>query len=171
MGAPLDSLETANPPTISQGSAYIFTRSGTTWSLQQELNASDGARRDNFGVSVAIDGNTVVVGSHLDDVGSNSNQGSAYVFTRSGAVWTEQAKLTAAQGAAGDRFGIGLEISGDTIVVGTRFGQGAAYVFTRSGTVWTQQQQILPSDGAAGDEFGVNVTISGEAILLGVGAY
>ncbi|HEX8734126.1 MAG TPA: FG-GAP repeat protein, partial [Pyrinomonadaceae bacterium] len=166
VGVPLDSLESINPASVSEGSAYIFTRSGTSWALQQKLAASDAANRDYFGANVSIDGDTAVVGALFDDVGASVNQGSAYVFTRTGTVWTQQAKLTAAQGAAGDRFGASVEISGETIVVGTKRDQGAAYVFTRSGTMWTQQQQLLPSNGAAGDEFGGSVAINGDTILV-----
>jgi hypothetical protein len=166
VGAPLDSLETVNPPRASQGSAFIFTRTGTAWTLQQKLLASDGAARDYFGASVSIEGDTAIVGALFDDVGANANQGSAYVFTRSGTIWTEQAKLTATQGAAGDRFGVSAEISGETVVVGTKREQGAAYVFTRSGATWTQQQQLLPSNGAAGDEFGASVAINLDTILV-----
>ncbi|HEX9962394.1 MAG TPA: BACON domain-containing carbohydrate-binding protein, partial [Pyrinomonadaceae bacterium] len=166
VGVPLDSLESLNPASISEGSAYVFTRSGMSWTLQQKLTASDGANRDYFGANVSLDGDTAVVGALFDDVGANANQGSAYVFTRSGTVWTQQAKLTAAQGAAGDRFGVSVEISGETIVAGTKRDQGAAYVFTRSGTTWSQQQQLKPSNGAAGEEFGSVVTINGETILV-----
>ena len=71
-----------------------------SWSLQQKLMASDGAASDTFGYSVAISGNTAVVGSYLDDIGDNANQGSAYVFVRSGTTWTQQQKLTVHNGAA-----------------------------------------------------------------------
>ncbi|HLM00375.1 MAG TPA: FG-GAP repeat protein, partial [Pyrinomonadaceae bacterium] len=115
VGVPLDSLESINPASVSEGSAYVFTRSGASWTLQQRLTASDGANRDYFGANVSIDGDTAVVGALFDDVGANVNQGSAYVFNRSGTVWTQQAKLTATQGAAGDRFGVSVEISGETV--------------------------------------------------------
>ena len=85
---------------IDQGSAYIFVRSGTAWSLQQKLTASDGAASDNFGISVSISGDTAIIGAYVDDVGTNSNQGSAYIFVRSGAAWSLQQKLTASDGAA-----------------------------------------------------------------------
>lgn len=166
VGVPLDSLESINPASVSEGSAYIFTRSGTNWTLQQKLTASDAANRDYFGANVSIDGDTAIVGALFDDVGASVNQGSAYVFTRTGTVWTQQAKLTAAQGAAGDRFGVSVEISGETVVVGTKRDQGAAYVFTRSGATWTQQQQLTPSNGATGDEFGASVAINVDTILV-----
>src|SRR5207247_2438966 len=131
-----------------QGSAYVFSRSGTTWTQQAKLTASDGAASDEFGCSVAISGDTVVVGAYLDNVGANTDQGSAYVFVRSGTIWTQQQKLTASDGAASDGFGYSLAISGDVVVVGA-FGddvganadQGSAYVFVRNVTTWTQQAQ------------------------------
>jgi len=158
----------------TQGSAYVFTRSGTTWSLQQKLTASDGAAGDRFGLSVALSGDTALVGADLDDVGANADQGSAYVFTRSGTIWSEQAHLTASDGAAGDHFGLSVALSGDTALVGAdgddvgaNSDQGSAYVFTRSGTAWTQQGKLTASDGAAGDHFGVSVALSGDMALVG----
>ncbi len=98
---------------LAQGSAYVFVRSRATWFLQQKLIASGGADYDYFGFSVAISGETAVVGAYRDDVGANSNQGSAYVFVRGGATWTQQQKLTASDGAADDGFGYSVAISGD----------------------------------------------------------
>jgi len=156
-----------------QGSAYVFTRSGTVWTQQAKLTASDGAAFDYFGFSVALSGDTVVVGSHNDDVGANTDQGSAYVFTRSGTVWTQQAKLTARFGAASDLLGYSVGLSGDTAVVGA-YGadvdpspnQGSAYLFTRSGTVWTQQAKLTANDGVANDFFGFSVALNGDTVLV-----
>ena len=103
---------------VDRGSVYVFTRSGTSWSQQAKLVAGDGAENDEFGTSVALSGNTAVVGAVFDDVGANADQGSVYVFTRTGTIWTQQAKLTAADGAAGDRFGASVAASGDTVLVG-----------------------------------------------------
>ena len=157
-----------------QGSAYIFTRTGTGWSQQAQLIATDGAPLDMFGNSVAISGDTAVVGAYGDDVGANSDQGSAYVFTRSGTVWTQQAQLLATGGVGGDFLGISVSISGDTAIVGACFddtganaNQGSAYVFTRSGTVWSQQAQLLAVGGAANDLFGISVAISGDTVIVG----
>jgi hypothetical protein len=158
----------------NQGAAYVFTRSGTTWTQQQQLTVPDGAIADNFGCSVAISGETALVGANQDDVGTNLDQGSAYVFTRSGTIWTLQQQLLATDGAANDRFGWGVAISGETALVGanhrdvgTNADQGAAYVFTRSGTTWAQQQQLIASDGAAGDRFGYAVALVGETAVVG----
>jgi uncharacterized delta-60 repeat protein len=156
------------------GSAHVFTRSGATWSLQQILTASDGNSFDSFGSSVGINGDTIVVGSAYDDNAGGTDAGSAYVFVRSGSVWTQQAKLTASDGAASDRFGYSVSISGDTIVVGAGFDDnaggadaGSAYVFTRSGTVWSQQQKLAASDAATADEFGISVAIDGDSVAVG----
>ncbi|MBS1795246.1 MAG: FG-GAP repeat protein [Acidobacteria bacterium] len=158
----------------NQGSAYVFTRSGTVWSQQAKLTADDGAANDYFGTSVAIDGETIVVGAYFDDVGANANQGSAYVFTRSGTTWTQQTRLTAADGAASDLFGLSVAVSGGTAIVGSYSDtvganavQGSAYVFTRAGTVWTQQAQLTAADGAAADRFGNAVALSGDTALVG----
>ena len=162
-----------NAGAIDQGSAYVFVRSGTTWSQQQKLIAADGAASDWFGWSVALSGETAVVGAYADDVGANAGQGSASVFVRSGTTWSEQQKLTAADGAAGDTFGCSVAISGDTAVVGAssdtvgaNAGQGSAYVFARSGSTWSQQQKLTAADGAADDFFGCSVTVSaGTAVV------
>src|SRR4029079_6711032 len=89
------------------GSAYVFVRSGTSWSQQAKLTASDAATGDAFGRNgVGISGDTVVVGAPFDDTGAGSDAGSAYVFVRSGTSWSQQQKLTAGDAAAGDTFGI-----------------------------------------------------------------
>ncbi|MBU6413629.1 MAG: FG-GAP repeat protein [Planctomycetes bacterium] len=157
-----------------QGSAYVFTRSGTTWTQQAQLQASGGEAFDEFGISVSLSGDTALVAAYRDDVGANGNQGSAYVFTRSGSMWTLQAQLTATGGAAGDNFGVSVALAGDTALVGAYLDsvgansqQGSAYVFTRSGTTWTQQAQLTASGGAANDQFGFAVALSGDTALLG----
>jgi hypothetical protein len=106
----------------------VFVGSGATWTQQAKLIASDGAVSDGFGISVAISGTTAVVGAP----GKNSYTGAAYVFVGSGTTWTQQAKLTAADGAANDQFGYSVAISGTTVVVGAdgkNSGTGAAYVY------------------------------------------
>jgi hypothetical protein len=122
---------------FDQGSAYAFTRTGSTWSEQAKLTASDGAIGDSFGSSVAVSADTAVVGAFFDTVGANAAQGSAYAFTRTGSTWSQQAKLTASNGAASDQFGSSVAVDGDTAVVGARQDdvganafQGSAYVFT-----------------------------------------
>jgi hypothetical protein len=147
------------------GAAYAFVRSGTSWSQQAELKASDGAISDQFGTSVAISGSTAVVGAYRKDSGA----GAAYIFVRSGTIWTQQAKLTASDRAAGDGFGASVAISGSTAVVGATYHShaGAVYVFLRSGATWTQQAELTASDGVANDNFGLSVGISGSTAVVG----
>jgi FG-GAP repeat protein len=152
----------------NSGSAYVFVRSGLTWTEQQKLTATDGTGGDGFGGSVSISGDTVVVGAQWDnDEGFQS--GSAYVFVRSGLIWTEQQKLTATDAGVGDRFGGSVSISGDTVVVGAQWddNKGSAYVFVRSGTTWTEEDKLTASDGAELDEFGVSVSVSGDIAVVG----
>jgi hypothetical protein len=161
----------------NQGAAYVFTRSGTTWNFQQKLTAADGAADDNFGISVAVSGNTVLVGAHVDDVGANTDQGSAYVFTRFGTTWSLQQKLTSSDGAAGDFFGASVALVGDTAVigaflddVGSNLDQGSVYAFQRSGTAWSQQSKMIASDGASGDKLGSSVALSGTSGRVAAGS-
>ncbi|MFI5307859.1 MAG: FG-GAP repeat protein [Polyangiales bacterium] len=154
------------------GAAYVYLRNGQSWTLQQKLVAADGANGDEFGHAVAIDGNTVVVGAYGDDDNADLS-GSAYVFVRSGTTWTQQQKLLATGGFAGDEFGASVAISGDTALIGAFLrddngtSSGAAYVLTRSGATFTQQQKLLASDGVANDEFGASVALQGDTALIG----
>ena len=156
------------------GSAYVYVRTGDQWTQQAKLIAHDAAADDLFGYSVAVSGDTVVVGALFDDHLLGTNAGSAYVFTRSGGVWTQEAKLTAADAGAGDAFGVSVAIEGGTVVIGANqdnlFGAidgGSAYVFTRSGTLWTQQAKLTALDAAATDMFGSAVALSGDTALIG----
>ena len=138
---------------LSQGSAYVFVRSGGVWSQQQKLLASDAAAGDQFGHSVAISGETVVVGAPLDDGAAGSIK--ARPMSLCAAVESGASSRTGGLGrGAGDQFGISVAISGETVVVGVRMvaqraSQGSAYVFVRSGGVWSQQQKLEASDAAA----------------------
>ena len=158
----------------SQGAAYVFVQSGTSWSQQAELTASDGEGSDLFGVSVAVSGGTAVVGAYHHRVGSNNNQGAAYVFVQSGTSWSQQAEWTASDGGENSRFGVSVSVSGGTALigangqpVGSNSGQGAAYVFVQSGTSWSQQAELTASDGVSSDQFGRSVSVSGGTALIG----
>jgi len=178
------------------GAAYVFVRSGTTWSQQAYLKASNTEEVDSFGWSVAISGDTVIIGAVLEDsdaTGVNGDQtdnsatdsGAAYVFVRSGTTWSQQAYLKASNTGAGDQFGWSVAIFGDTVVVGAlnessdatgvngdqtndfAFLSGAAYVFVRSGTTWSQQAYLKASNTDAVDRFGVSVAIFGDTVVVG----
>ena len=142
---------------------------------QAELTAADGAAKEYFGFAVAVDGDTAVVGAMGTTVAGRAFQGAAYVFVRSGGVWTQQAGLLAADGAAQDMFGDAVAVSGDLAVVGapgrdvgSDEGQGVMYVFERSGAVWTQIGRPYDVEGEAGDEFGKAVAVSGDTVVGGV---
>jgi len=113
------------------GSAYIFLRNGTSWTEQGKLTASDAAARDGFGAEVGISGDYAIVGGH-----DYPQAGSAYIYNRNGTSWTEQAKLTASDAAAGDFFGWTVSNSGDYAIVGALaddnnggIDSGSAYIF------------------------------------------
>lgn len=151
----------------SWGSAYVYRRSSTTWTELAKLEASDQATDAFFGNSVAISGDTVVVGANgRDDNGSDS--GAAYVFTKPSGDWqnmTETQKLTPGDAAAGDFFGISVGVSGSRIVVGSPFsGTGAAYIF-EYGVSWTETDKLVGSDSVSGDGLGLDVGISGNAVI------
>jgi hypothetical protein len=148
------------------GSAYVFVQSGTVWSQQAQLTATDAATNDLFGYSVAISGSTLAVGAYF----KNSGAGAAYVFVRAGTAWSQQAHLTALDGAPNDIFGFAVAISGSTVIVGAAYKSldtGAAYVFAQTGTTWSQQARLVASDGAAAEFYGSSVAISGSTAVVG----
>lgn len=157
---------------VDAGSAYVFTRVRKVWHQQAKLTAIDGAANDTFGGNVALSGDTAVIGAIRDD-DKGDNSGSAYVFTRTGTVWSQQAKLTGVDTAEGDAFGQSIALSRDTVVIGAPHdddkgdGSGSVYVFSRSGTTWSQQAKLTAADGADGDVFGISVALSGDTILVG----
>ncbi len=151
------------------GTAYLFQREGATWSQAQKLFDAQGADDDQFGWSVAIDGDYALVGAP-----DNNVKGSAYLYKRDGASWTLQQKLIPAD--AGGNFGYAVAISGDTAVVGSRTNSnsngtaaGAVYIYKREGVIWTLEQKRIASDGAAGGNLGRSVSICGDTVLAGAG--
>jgi len=178
------------------GAAYVFVRSGSAWTQQAYLKASNTGFSDFFGISVSVSGDTVVVGAYLEAsaaTGVNGDQasngatqaGAAYVFVRSGSAWVQQAYLKASNTGADDRFGFSVSVSGDTVVVGAWLedssatgvngdqasnatnGAGAAYVFVRTGSAWTQQAYLKASNTGADDWFGYSVSVSGDTVVVG----
>jgi len=155
-----------------EGAAYVFDWDGAAWSDPAVLTASDADEGDNFGCSVAVSGERVVVGAYSnDDAGGGS--GSAYVFDRGGGSWRQEAKLTASDAEAGDQFGWSVSVSGARIAVGASGSSkrgdrsGAVYVFERAGGGWDEAPGLLAPDGAALDEFGRSVSIDGDRMLVG----
>ncbi len=151
------------------GAAYIFFRSGSAWTQQARLVPAELEKNDQFGISVSISGDYALVGAVFDSDKADY-AGAAYVFVRSGATWTKQAKLLASDGAALDWFGISVSISGAYALIGApqkNEARGAAYVFVRSGDTWTQQVKLKLDSGEKKDLFGSRVSISGAYALIG----
>jgi hypothetical protein len=165
---------------IVTGTAYVFTLSGGTWTQQAELAALDGADDDNFGYSVAVYGDTAVIGAPCDS-DSGTCSGAAYLFARSNGIWEQAAKLTAADGVADDNFGYSVALNGDIAVIGAPYAGrvwpqyycGSAYVFSRSVSsvtneiAWKQQAKLTASDGESGDNFGTSVAVYGDTAVIG----
>jgi hypothetical protein len=152
----------------NQGSAYLFN--ATTGAQTQKLVSNDGTVSDFFGISVAVSGNTALVGASLTDTLTNNNQGSVYVFNATTGAQTQ--KLIANDGVSNAEFGRSVSISGNFALIGAHqdtisgnFGQGSAYLFdTATGT---QIRKLMASDGAANDKFGYSVSLSGNLALVG----
>ena len=162
------------------GSAYVFNKPPGGWTDGNEttkLTASDRQPSDYFGISVALDGDTAVIGARLhNDPKAGAGSGAAYIFTRESGVWGEKAKLTASDGAAGDNFGVSVDVNVDTVVVGSWQDDdngresGSAYVFTKPDLGWAgtfETLKLTAPDGAANDRFGWSVAVEGKQALVG----
>jgi hypothetical protein len=157
-----------------QGSAIIYQWNGTNWELMQKITDATGALGDRFGISVSISGNYAIVGAYLDDVGSNSDQGSVSFYQFNGTNWVLMQKIIDATGALGDRFGISVSISGNYAIVGAyeddvgaNTDQGSASIYQWNGTNWVLMNKITDATGAAGHQFGYSVSISGSYAIVG----
>ena len=149
------------------GTAYLFSKVGSTWSQAAKLLPDDGAASDYFGRSVAVDGGAAVVGAYRDDDLGNAS-GSAYVFQQTDSGWDQVAKLLPGDGQADDLFGYAVSLSGRTALVGAYGnGSGSAYVFEDSGAGWQQTAKLVPDDGADDDRFGYTVAINGDVAVVG----
>src|SRR5215475_14885023 len=173
------------------GAAYLFARTGSTWSQQAYIKSTMTRANVLFGYSIGISGNgdTLAIGEYDADRG----KGALYVLTRSGATWTHQARIQAENGEVQDSLGYSLALSedGNTLASGaadedclkpginppgcendqqTNTSAGAAYVFVRNGTTWTPQVFLKASNPGKEDWFGVRIAISGDGNTVGVGA-
>jgi hypothetical protein len=164
-----------------QGAVYVFEQQGGAWAETAKLVAGDGAPGDNFGKWVALDGERLAIGANHDRTlvgGSPVDTGSAYVFELQGAAWVETAHVMASDRALDDRFGVRLDLVGDTLVVSARGADltgaadaGAVYVFERVAGVWTETAKLTASDAQAGDSFGGPVRLADDEDTLVVGAF
>jgi hypothetical protein len=177
IGVPYDDGPTNATPDAGAVHVYVLAEDGR-WTRQAVLRSATPDNTDFFGTSVAIDGDTIVVGADYDDGASNSvtNSGAAYVFARNGGGWTQQAVLRADDADSDDLFGGSVDISGDTIVIGamqddgladTLANAGQAYVFTRTNGNWSLSKYLGLLDPAPGDGFGKSLAIDGDRIAVG----
>ena len=160
----------------NRGAAYIFKRQADdSWQEQQKITASDGHNQSLFGRSVAIDGNVAVIGAPWDNE-TGYLAGAVYVFGRSGETWSQQSKITAADGAGSNSFGFSVAIEGGDMLVGAvnddNLGHrsGSVYYFSNTpGLIseWTTGVNITAPDGEANDGFGISVSISGNTAIIG----
>jgi hypothetical protein len=182
--------------TEDAGAAYVFVRSGTNWSQQAYLKASNTGFYDEFGNAVAVSGDTIVIGAPEENssaTGVNGNQndesaidsGAAYIFARNGTNWSQQAYLKASNTQQYDGFGSTVAVEGNTVIVSaygegssatgvngdqsdnSAGGSGAVYLFARSGTNWTQQAYLKASNTGRSDFFGSSVALSGGTAVIG----
>lgn len=187
----------ASNTALGSGAVYVFNRSGTVWSQQAYVKASNTGVGDSFGWSVSLWGQTLAVGAPFESssaTGVNGDQnragaegaGAAYVFVRNGTAWAQQAYIKASNTELSDGFGSSISLHGDTLAVGaineasgatgidgdqssnTTARAGAVYVFTRSGATWSHQAYLKASNTGMFDEFGTWLSVSGN--LLAVGA-
>lgn len=178
VGAPLTDRSSMFSTTFDTGAAYIYVRSGTTWSFQRKLIAPDWGAYDQFGFSVSIDSNPntgvwVIVGAPFEDPNGISDAGSAYIWYLSGTTWYHAAKVMASDSQTSAKFGEKVDISDPYAIVGCprhTSDTGSAYVYERSLynlSVWNQQAKLTASDYASGDWFGVDVAIENNRAVVG----
>ncbi len=174
VGVPL-----ADHGAIDSGAVRIFVRAGGAWTEQAVLTASTPEAGEQFGtnLSLSADGHTLAVGAPRNDAVA-PDSGAAYLFTRAGSIWTQQAVLKAGTPAAGDQFGTSLSLSanGHTLAVGAPFTDsagldaGAVHVFAFDGSSWVQEAVLFASNAESNDQFGLRVALSPDSLTLAVGA-
>jgi len=181
---------------VDSGAAFVFVRDGDGWSQQAYLKARNSGPLDGFGMSVAISGDVIVVGSPYEDSNaagidgsgsdnSLSSSGAAYVFVRSGMTWSQEAYVKASNPGVGDEFGIAVSVDGDLIAVGAQkegssaqgvngaeaddsaSEAGAVYVFQHDGSVWGQEAYLKASNSVSSLFFGSSLALSGDRLLIG----
>ena len=154
------------------GAAYVFDRVGTNWVQKAKLTASDAAKSDRFGHSVAISGDTIIVGAPLRDTPAGKDAGTAYIFVPDGDSWKQQAMLMPAKAGASNQLGFGVATTGNIAIVGAPArnegarAAGAAYSFVRVEGVWEEKEKVVPKDGARDLKFGSSIGMSDNSVVI-----
>ena len=163
---------------LDGGAVYVFVRQGTKWVKQAKLTPSDAnvIRNNNFGISVNVRDDYIIVGAFADDEKDRS-AGAAYIFTRQGANWVEKTKLMASDGTMGDLFGYSVSINDSYAIVGAYFDHepgsgthnhtGSAYIFSSAGDNWIEEAKLIASDAAFQGQFGISVDIDKAYAIVG----
>jgi LPXTG-site transpeptidase (sortase) family protein len=174
VGSRNDSTSLSSRFLYGVGAVYVYKRDSDTWVQQARLTPKDPQAGENFGVSVAIYDDTIVVGASGRDLEDKTDIGVAYVFTRNGDEWIEQARIEPAGGEEGDYFGTAVAISGNRLVVGAEgkdIGEitdaGKVYTFYRSGNKWIEKQSITASSPVADGSFGYALALEGARLVVG----
>ena len=156
-----------------QGTAYVYVRQLSSWTLQGHLNGPGSAQSDHWGSSVALYGNMALVGSPYHAVGGNLDEGAVDTFVRSGTSWSFQQQLTCPNSLAGDHCGWSVGLSGNTAIVGSPdiklggYRSGAANIFVQIGSTWYSQAQLNPNPAQDDVAVGASVSVSGNYAVIG----
>ena len=154
------------------GAVFVFVRDGDTWRMQAKLTADDAGAGDQFGVSVGMEGDTIIVGAKKHDPDGIKDAGAAYIFQRDGNNWKQQAKLTAPKKRNGDHFGTGVATSRDIAIVGAPLREeggpsaGAAYSFVNVDGVWKNAATVVPNVAHPNLFYGSAIAISGDTVIV-----
>ena len=151
------------------GSAFVFHRSGTTWTEQEVITQVAGTAGDNFGLSVQLEGDSALIGCPWSDILGNFDQGMVYLYERDTTNWEVMDTIFAPDGTAEDLFGRALSMTGNHLLVGAPGipGHGKSYLFRKQGTTWLLESVLLPSDGAPEDDFGIGLALAMPYIVVG----
>ena len=158
----------------ARGAAYVFVRSGNSWTEEQTLDAPDGAESDNFGYSVALSADQTADRALVGAPGRDNFRGAAHVFVRIGGAWAEEQDLVTKDGTDFDQLGNAVSLAGNRALVGAYWKNdlaGAAYLFVRGGVAqdppWSEEQVLVASDGADGDRFAGAISLAADRALIG----
>jgi hypothetical protein len=174
VGSRNDSISLSAGNLYAVGAVYVYVRDSGTWVQQARLTPKYPQTGENFGVSIAIYNDTIVVGASGRDLGNKTDVGVVYVFTRNGDEWVQQARIEPVDGEESDYFGAAVAISGDRLVVGAEgrdigaiTDAGKVYTFYRSGGKWIEKQSFTAPSPVADSSFGYALALEGARLVVG----